>query len=60
MEAGGGLLLQKDPENEGPTEQEHERLNQPPDPTDGGTDVALLEIAPYELEEQAAPLYQIP
>jgi hypothetical protein len=34
-------------------------MDEPPDPPDGGTDEALLEIAAHELEEQAAPLNQI-
>ena len=35
-------------------------MNQSPDPTHRGTYEALLEIAPHELEQKAAPLDQIP
>jgi hypothetical protein len=30
-----------------------------PDPADGGTDEALLKVAADQLEEEAAPFYQI-
>jgi hypothetical protein len=35
-------------------------MNQAPDPTDRRAHKALLEIAPHQLEQQAAPFDQIP
>jgi hypothetical protein len=34
-------------------------MDDAPDPADGGTDKALLKIAAHQLEEEAAPFYQI-
>ena len=35
-------------------------MNEAPDPADRAADKALLEIAAHQLEQQAAPLHQIP
>jgi hypothetical protein len=58
--AGGRLHAQADLENEHPTEQQDQRLDEAPDPAHGGTNEALFEIAAHQLEQQAAPFHQIP
>ena len=54
------LHAQANLENEDPTQQQYERVDEAPDPTYGGTDEALFEIPAHQLEQQAAPLHQIP
>lgn len=34
-------------------------MNQRPHPADDGADEALLEVAPHQLEQQAAPSHQV-
>jgi hypothetical protein len=34
-------------------------MDDAPDPADGGTDESLLKIAAHQLEQKAAPFYQI-
>src|SRR5437762_7926546 len=53
-------LVQADLEDEPPTHQKYQWVNETPDPTDGRADETLLEIAADELEEEAAPVNQIP
>src|SRR5664279_5974782 len=50
---------QADLENEYPTEQQYQRVNEAPDPSHGGTNEALFEIPAHQLEQQAAPFHQI-
>jgi hypothetical protein len=45
--------------NENPTHQLHKGQNQAPDPSGGGTDEALLEIAPDHLQQQRAAMNQV-
>src|SRR5450631_4032225 len=45
--------------DENPTDQEHQRMHHPPQPSCGGADKALFEIAPDELKQQRAPVDQI-
>jgi hypothetical protein len=52
--------MEADLEHEGPTEQQHQGMNQSPDPTHGRAHKALFEIAAHQLEKQAAPLNQVP
>src|SRR5260370_20099035 len=56
----GRLHVQTDLKHEGPTEQQHQGMNQSPNPTYGGAHKALFEIAAHQLEEQTASLNQIP
>jgi hypothetical protein len=46
--------------NKYPAEQKNQRMNQTPNPSHRRPDKALLEIAAHQLEQQAAPFYQIP
>ena len=56
----GAFMPRQYLENEDPTEQQYQGVDEAPDPTHGGTDEALFEIPAHQLEQQAAPLHQIP
>src|SRR5437879_5609676 len=59
-DTGRRFLVQTDLENERPNDQKDERMDEAPDPPDGGADEALFEVAADHLKEQTSPLNQIP
>src|ERR1051325_2466332 len=59
VSASRHLLPQTEGKNERPTQQQHEGMDQAPDPADSGSDESLFEIPANQLEEQTAPFHQI-
>src|SRR5262249_13552507 len=57
--SGSQALLQAHAENEPPTDQENQWVNDAPDPSHGRANETLLEITPDELKDEAAALDQI-
>src|SRR3954452_18214220 len=53
------LHLEAEVENERPAQQQHQRMDQAPDPAHRRADEALLEVAADELEQQRPTLYEV-